>query len=41
MERTFVLIKPDAVERKIVGQIINELEENSGTQINNLKINIK
>ncbi|WP_432666868.1 nucleoside-diphosphate kinase [Wukongibacter baidiensis] len=37
MERTLVLIKPDAVERNIIGKIIGIYEE-SGLYIENLKM---
>ncbi|MBU5455111.1 nucleoside-diphosphate kinase [Caproiciproducens sp. MSJ-32] len=37
MERSLVLIKPDAVERKLVGKIINMYEEN-GLNIVKLKM---
>ena len=29
MEKTFVLIKPDAVERNLIGKILNEYERNN------------
>lgn len=37
MERTLVIIKPDAVERKLIGEIITAYE-NKGLHISSLKI---
>ncbi len=37
IERTFVMIKPDGVQRKLVGEIISRLE-NKGLEIRALKL---
>ena len=36
MQRTLVLIKPDAVQRRLIGKIINRFEE-KGLEINRVK----
>lgn len=35
---TFVMIKPDAVRRNLIGKIINRFEEDSGLNIINIKM---
>lgn len=37
MERTFVMLKPDAVKRELIGQILTRLE-NRGLRIKNIKL---
>jgi Nucleoside diphosphate kinase len=37
MERTYIMLKPDAVERKLAGQIIGRIEA-KGYRISNIKI---
>ncbi len=39
IERTFVMIKPDGVQRKLVGEVISRLE-NKGLEIRALKLKI-
>lgn len=40
MERTFAIIKPDAVERKLAGKIIERIEENGFTILGMRKIKL-
>ena len=40
MERTFIILKPDAIERKLVGEIISRIEHNDLSIIYAKKIKI-
>lgn len=37
MDRTLVLLKPDSIERGLIGKIIEILESNNGLRIQNIK----
>ncbi|MBP2029319.1 nucleoside-diphosphate kinase [Methanohalophilus levihalophilus] len=39
MERTYVMIKPDAVQRGLIGNVINRIE-NKGLKISALRMNV-
>lgn len=38
MEKTFVMIKPDAVRRKLIGKIINRFEDDNNLNIIDIKM---
>jgi len=40
MERTFAIIKPDAVERKLAGKILDRIEEKGFTIVGMKKTNL-
>ena len=37
MERTYIMLKPDAIKRKLAGRIISRIED-KGLQITNMKM---